>query len=159
MGREVRKVPADWQHPNKWHVDHVTKEWVESYIPLLRGEDFEGAASDWDLEHAAWASRMHPEQDQIGTTERDFDAWDGPRPRAQDYMPDWTEEEKTHYMLYETTSEGTPMSPAFATLGELCEYAEEHCTVFADFMTTAKRWREMLEVGLVKHTEGEITFM
>lgn len=28
-------------------------------------------------------------------------------------MPQWSEEEKTHLQLYETTSEGTPMSPVF----------------------------------------------
>lgn len=30
-----------------------------------------------------------------------------------DYMPVWAEEEKTHIQMYETCSEGTPISPKF----------------------------------------------
>ena len=34
------------------------------------------------------------------------------------YRPEWTEE-PTHYQMYETVSEGTPVSPVFASLDEL----------------------------------------
>jgi hypothetical protein len=36
-----------------------------------------------------------------------------PKPLMEDEMPQWAEEEKTHIMMYETCSEGTPISPAF----------------------------------------------
>lgn len=35
-------------------------------------------------------------------------------------------EERTHYMMFEDTSEGTPISPAFATKEELVNYLVKH---------------------------------
>jgi hypothetical protein len=60
----------------------------------------------------------------------------------------------THFQLYETTSEGTPLGPVFSGLDALCEWAAEHETTFADFKTTAEGWRRMLERGLVGHEEA-----
>lgn len=34
------------------------------------------------------------------------------------YRPEWTEE-PTHYQVYETVTEGTPVSPVFASLDEM----------------------------------------
>lgn len=42
-----------------------------------------------------------------------------------DYMPDWSEDEATHYQVYETVSEGTPVSPVFASLEKLCAWMQE----------------------------------
>lgn len=53
------------------------------------------------------------------------------------------------YQLWETTSEGSPTSPVFATLDELCEYAAVHCSTFADNKTSAEGWRHMLDDGIV----------
>jgi hypothetical protein len=64
-------------------------------------------------------------------------------------------------MLYETTSEGTPCfdCPVFATLDELCAWAEVHATTFADFKTTKERWREMLETDTVATKVGNMVFL
>ena len=35
------------------------------------------------------------------------------------YRPEWKPEEMTHYQLYETVSEGTPISPVFSSLDQL----------------------------------------
>lgn len=48
------------------------------------------------------------------------------------------------YQLWETTSEGSPVSPVFATLNELCEWCADNATVFADIRVTAQEWRAML---------------
>lgn len=42
-----------------------------------------------------------------------------------DFMPDWKKEEATHYMMYETISEGTPISPIFSTQEELAEFLSD----------------------------------
>jgi len=47
MGREVRRVPADWQHPK-----HNVREWstgrmVEQYKPLLPGERYQPEVDEW----------------------------------------------------------------------------------------------------------------
>ena len=57
----------------------------------------------------------------ITATERSktYAQWNGDRPVASEYMPLWPEELCTHYMLYETVTEGTPISPAFPSKEEL----------------------------------------
>lgn len=78
----------------------------------------------------------------------------------------WTEYEPPTgegYQLWENTSEGSPQSPVFATLDELCAWCAENASVFAGERATAQRWREMLDDGLVAHaeetTEGTMLFM
>lgn len=53
------------------------------------------------------------------------------------------------YQLWTTTNEGAPISPVFATMEELCEYAAANCTVFASDRASALRWREMLDDDFV----------
>lgn len=59
------------------------------------------------------------------------------------------------YQLWETTSEGSPVSPVFETIEELCEWCEDNATTFASFKTTAEHWREMLEKDFVRHEDKE----
>jgi len=49
------------------------------------------------------------------------------------------------YQLWETTSEGSPISPVFESLDALCAWCEENATVFGPVKTTRAEWREMLE--------------
>ena len=62
------------------------------------------------------------------------------------------------FQLWETTSEGSPISPVFATLDELCDYAADHCSVFGDSKASAQKWREMLDENFVylevRHADG-----
>lgn len=116
MGREVRRVPADWQHPK-----HDGK-----YIPLHDGykkalEDFQDEIDKYGLQEA-------------------LDNYGG-GPITDDYMPDWPEDERTHYMMYEDTSEGTPISPAFATPEELARWlADNDASSFGDRTATYEQW-------------------
>ena len=93
MGREVRRVSADWQHP---------KNEFDRYKPLYPGERYEADATGF-MEKA----NAEGLQEAID--------WYGKAPDQNDYMPNWPAEQRTHYMMYEDTSEGTPISPAFAT--------------------------------------------
>lgn len=63
------------------------------------------------------------------------------------------------YQLWETTSEGSPVSPVFATLDELCTWAEENATTFASFRATKEQWKQMLSDGFVCHQEGNAIFI
>ena len=44
------------------------------------------------------------------------------------------------WQLWETTSEGSPTSPVFATAEELAEWCAENATVFADMKQPAEAW-------------------
>jgi hypothetical protein len=63
------------------------------------------------------------------------------------------------YQLWETTSEGSPVSPVFKTLDELCEWCERYATTFARFKATKEQWKQMLSDDFVFHKEDNIIFM
>jgi hypothetical protein len=100
MGREVRMVPANWIHP---------KNDDGQYEPLM--DYFDIALNDFQ-----------EMEDKEGLQEATD--YYGQRPVIEDYMPSWSDEERTHYMMYEDTSEGTPISPAFASPEELAMWLE-----------------------------------
>jgi len=115
MGREVRKVPADWEHPKV----------RGSHVPLF--DHYRTAVSDWD-EHAAEFDRgegFYHEHGYArpGDTYADHEC---DRPEPSDYMPDWPDGERTHFMMYEDTSEGTPISPAFESGEELARWLADN---------------------------------
>lgn len=120
MGREIRRVPAGWKHPKDW--ENEFGEVKEGYRPLLQG-DFKEDYAEWERELKEWFLNKEtwPES-YIGykgvvepadakyakkTWEQYAGGPSGP-PNPYDYMPtgDW-------YQLYETVSEGTPLSPPF----------------------------------------------
>ncbi len=51
----------------------------------------------------------------------DYWEWWGPPPDREYHRP-WKDEEATWFQLWETVSEGTPVSPPFATAEELVQY-------------------------------------
>lgn len=63
------------------------------------------------------------------------------------------------FQLWETTSEGSPISPVFKTLDELCEWCEDNATVFADIKATKEEWKEMLEKDFVHYQRGNCIFL
>lgn len=58
------------------------------------------------------------------------------------------------FQLWETTTEGSPKSPVFKTLEELCEWCEDNATTFADYKTTKEEWMNMLDSDMVYHKES-----
>lgn len=81
-------------------------------------------------------------------TKRRYDEWEPEEPP-----------EGSGYQLWETTSEGSPISPVFETLDELCEYAASECSTFGSFKATKEEWRQMLDDGFVSHREGNMIFL
>jgi len=63
-------------------------------------------------------------------------------------MPDWPEGEATHYMMYEDTSEGTPISPAFATPEELAQWlVDNNASAFAGARASYEAWLRVARGG------------
>jgi len=144
MGREVRRVPSGWEHPRRRGKHN------ERCVPLF--DKYNERVKEWDEGHKLWEEGKHPHQELIGDN---FEEWDGPRPKlinmddpssweTGQYMPDFPQEQRTHIQLYETTTEGTPISPVFATVDDLAVYASKHCTTFAHFTATEEEWRSWL---------------
>lgn len=120
MSREVRRVARDWHHPKD--------ERTGKFKPM-----FEGAA------YASRAAEFLEVLNSKGLQEAIEDC--GNPPDKEEYMPDWAESEMTHLMMYETTSEGTPISPAFATPEELATWlVENNASAFAGQTASYEAW-------------------
>jgi hypothetical protein len=57
---------------------------------------------------------------------------------------------------YETTTEGTPISPAFALSRDLILYCAEHCTTYGDHTADAEAWAAILLGDAVILTDGSV---
>lgn len=139
MGREVRRVPRDWQHP---------RDELGEFIPLFDG-DQKTAAEQWLWELIAW-ERGDDHRGKYGC--RWFWEWDGGPPLGPDerggHMFKEPRDDLTHLMLYESTTEGTPLSPPFETLEEIADWAETNATTFAAIKATRDEWLSMLRSDL-----------
>jgi hypothetical protein len=98
---------------------------VGEYRPLF-DEPFDDAAlQEWLREYERWKAGTHPDQDE---SNRDvaFSEWNGGPPDPRYYRPEWRDEDATWYQVYETVTEGTPISPPFSTQEELIEWLCTH---------------------------------
>ncbi len=153
MGREVRMVPPDWQHPT-----HFVKGW-RSENPELRFRPLHNASfakrlAEWEEEKAAWERgevRDYATNDwkpKNGDEGDSLEEYYGRRPEAVEYMPDFPAGTATHLMMYETTSEGTPISPAFATPEELARWlADNNASAFGGTGASYEQWLNVARGG------------
>jgi hypothetical protein len=118
MGREVRRVVPNWNHPKhtvrRWVVQRQRYEMVEEYKPL-----YDQSYADAMREHQGYRDEWESEEHEPGA-ESFEDNYSEPDPEY--YRPDWKPEEMTWYQGYETVSEGTPVTPPFETKEELIKY-------------------------------------
>lgn len=85
-----------------------------------------------------------------------------PTPEIQQRYKTWKPVEPPTgdgYQLWEICSDGSPQSPVFSSIEELCTWAADHATTFASFKATAEEWRNMLDDDCVYHQEGNKVFM
>ena len=143
MGREVRMVPADWQHPKDGG----------RYKPLLSGS-FEERLQEWETGKEKWNEGLRADWNggwkELSADEKamSYEDWDGFKPACEDYMPAFEDGEATHFMMYENTTEGTPISPAFATPEELARWlADSGASAFAGQTATYEAWLSTCKSG------------
>lgn len=124
MSREIRMVPSDWAHPDNEDTGE-SKPLYEGYKES--SNEFMTMANNEGLQAAV---------DYMGC------------PDKEDYMPDWPKEECTHMMMYETCSEGTPISPAFEKPEELAHWlADNGASSFGRSTATYDQWLNMINAG------------
>lgn len=126
MGREVRKVPGNWEHP---------KDERGRYKPLFPGERYESSRKEFE-------DKLADEGLQAAID------YCGNPPDVNDYMPNWPESERTHLMMYEDTTEGTPISPAFKTPEELARWlADNKASAFGSETAIYEQWLATINDG------------
>lgn len=128
MGREVRRVTADWQHPQEDNMlgGKCPKPLHEGYTRAKK--EFLDMLSKDGLQEAL---------DYFGRA-----------PNQEDYMPDWDDGERTHYQMYETCSEGTPISPVMASPEELAQWLSDNgASSFGSMTATYDQWLSVCKGG------------
>lgn len=123
MGREIRRVPADWEHP-KANLTRFNHRSELSFQPM-RDQPFEEAAREWLDKAIAWDNGTDPDCAKHKADHPFYWQWSSNPPDPDYYRPKWASE-PTHYQVYETVSEGTPVTPHFETKAELIEYLVKH---------------------------------
>lgn len=143
MGREVRRVPKDWQHPKKRVFNYRTGQYEEQYQPMF-DKPFAPVMREWYAGWEAWERGERPE----GAVSETYFEWEGSPPDPEYYRPDWPEETRTHLMMYEDTSEGTPISPAFETAEELARWlTDNNASAFGGMTATYEQWLSTCKRG------------
>ena len=119
MGREIRMVPPHWDHP--------TDEKDGHFIPMY-DKTFAQACQEWKEKFAAWERGERPDYFQTEKHPADLQFWeyDDGLPEDRNVYRPWQDEEATWVQLWETVSEGTPVSPPFETREELAAYLAEN---------------------------------
>lgn len=156
MGREVRRVIPNWEHPKKERFDYRLGQYVEDYQPLYDC-DSDSAFKEWLSDWNDWCSFRHdelrekyPEDHRECSQYACFCDWHATAPSPECYRPAWGAEDATWWQAYETVSEGTPVSPPFATADELVEYLATHGD-FWDQKRGAGPWNRASAEAFVKH--------
>lgn len=120
MGREIRRVPPNWEHPRYTADNARDRRAIGQYISMY-DQDYDSAAREWMDEFQLWLRGEHDGQTKYKTETKYFWDYHGGPPDEGSYRPAFTEE-PTWYQVYETVSEGTPVTPPFATTAELVDY-------------------------------------
>jgi len=119
MGREIRRVPANWEHP---------KDEVGHYIPLH--------------EHFTY------NEEEVKEGLRDGWLSGDPPYYGIRVMPQWSTEERTHLQMYETCTEGTPISPVMGTPKKLARWlADSGASAFGDQTASYEAWLATIKRG------------
>ena len=124
MGREIRRVPPNWQHPTEIH-----SYWGVPVLRVMFSQTLAEAQAEWDRERDELETGFLAKKAQ-GKYE-DYDTYEdyaGERPSDPTYYTPYTKEEATWYQVWQTVSEGTPVTPPFATLQEL----EDHLVQYGE---------------------------
>lgn len=111
MGREIRRVPPNWEHPKN----------ERGHYKALYDNDYESRAQEFEKEYAEFMALSPAErQDEYGCAHY----WDYDNPPDRELYREeiWTPEEATAYQIYETVTEGTPVSPVFPDLDHLKQW-------------------------------------
>lgn len=133
MGREIRRVPEGWEHPKANQYGRY------DYLPL-HDRSYEEALAEWEDEKRKWDAGERPDSAKADP-EITFTDWHGDAPNADYYRPAWAEESRTHIQIYETVSEGTPVSPVFADNEEAIAW------VIENWGRSPEAAREFVEAG------------
>lgn len=175
--REIRRVPAGWEHPmiddpafpspywrhpeDLLHSEVMNESYVKTNVPdrvvgeiqevdlddlekrrsrlmacrlsvglgegqafiPLHDQSFQEACEEWETYLLQWIAGIYPDRpEDMERTAEAFEEWHGPRPAERHalstFRPDF-ETAPTCWQVYESVTEGTPISPVFDSINDL----------------------------------------
>jgi hypothetical protein len=145
MAREVRRVPPTWEHPRDAEGD---------YVPLLDG--YRAAGRAWDERAAQWDAGLSWDErveafvpKEAAAEPYSFAEWEDDRPLPEDYMPCWDPEEAPWVQMYETATDGTPISPPRPTPALLAQWlVENQALIFGSQEASYEAWLTICQGGV-----------
>ena len=117
MGREVRRVPANWEHPKDEKGHYIPHH---EHFPYDQEEIEEGLRDGW----------LSNEPPNYGCK----------------VMPQWSDAERTHFQMYEIITEGTPISPVMESPEALSRWLADNETTFGKG-ATYEQWLSTIDRG------------
>ena len=144
MGREIRRVPENWEHPKN----------ENGYIPLA-GYSFIEHLRTWNEGNEMWKAGLYrcyreggPDWEPIDLKHKhkymSYVEYAGPKPELEKYMPEWPDAERTHVQMYETCTEGTPISPVLATPEKMAKWLTDNkANAFAGQIASYDAWLQV----------------
>lgn len=141
MGREIRRVPSDWEHPT---YEYWRNHGKISYFgaggdddPFPTYDKFYGdACAEWKRNFLAWENDeggVRTEAKEEYGYDGEYWDWNGHPPQKEYYRHrNWTTEEATAYQIYETITEGTPISPVLQTEQEIVDWIVQNKNMSRD---------------------------
>ena len=119
MGREIRNVPPNWKHPE--HSDDNRR--ARGQLQPMYDQTFDERFAEWLVEFDRVRSGKLTDIERE-CYPRGLADWliDEGQPVDPAYYRPWQDDEATWFQLWETVSEGTPVTPPFATKQELADY-------------------------------------
>lgn len=139
MTKEIRRVPAEWNHP---------KDEAGDFIPLHVG-NYEKYAALWDEGSRRWddgfvcnhkTASWEPKGPQHSGS---YEEWAGERPEQKDFMPNWPQEVRTHYQFYDRVTD-TPMSPVVESVEVLARWLADNNVSIGDRDVGYEEWLALL---------------
>jgi hypothetical protein len=100
---------------------------VDGYVAARKIIAAAGLSDSWGICRTCSGTGTDP------AVKKESDAWEATEPPEGD-----------GWQLWETTSEGSPISPVFATADELAAWCEANATVIGDIRATKEQWLGML---------------
>ena len=121
MGREVRRVPPNWKHPE------TQDNYGRTCLQPMHDETFDERFTEWlaDFDRVRAGNLTDTEREWYPRGLADW-LMDEGAPLDPAYYRPWQDDEATWFQLWETVSEGTPVSPPFATKEELAAHLAVH---------------------------------
>jgi hypothetical protein len=127
---------------NEWSLEGMAHDGLNAYVCCRARCEREGVPDK--CSRCADVGRFWPTPE----IERLYEAWSDQEPPTGE-----------GYQLWETTTEGSPSSPVFSSIEELCAWCADNATTFGSFRASADEWRTMLDQDFVHHTTGNMTFI